>query len=79
MAAVKDKAIPLNYEQKVTLVRLIKDNDSIRDKKTDHNSVENKRRAWQQVTDDFNSSYPLTIPPKTSTQLKRAWEYIRTK
>ena len=40
MGTPKDKALPLKYEQKVTLVRLIKQSEAIPDKKTNRTSVD---------------------------------------
>ena len=57
---------------------LIRENEAILDKKTDHGSIDKKRKAWKQVTDAFNAAYPLAVP-KNTTQLKRAWEYTRNK
>lgn len=47
-------------------------------KKSDHDSVENKRRAWQQVPEAFNAAFPSWVP-KNSTPLKRACKYVKAK
>ncbi len=78
MGTPKEKATSLNYSQKLTLVRLVKDSEYIFGKKTDHASVKKKGKTWQKLTDDFNAAYPL-IPPKGIFQLKGDWEYIETK
>ena len=78
MSTPREKATPLTYDNKITLVGLIRENETILNKKTDHGSIEMKRKAWKQVTDAFNAAYPLAVP-KNTTQLKCAWEYTKNK
>ncbi|XP_076052961.1 uncharacterized protein LOC143032314 [Oratosquilla oratoria] len=76
--ASRDKGSPLNYNQKLYLVLLIKDNPATVDKAGDHNSIARKKTAWDRVTHQYNLKFPQA-EPKTTNQLKRAWEYIRNR
>lgn len=78
MAAWQEKGQPLTNDQKLHLVLLIKQNPKTMDKSTDHLQLGQKASAWERVTKEYNAAFPLS-QPKSTVQLKRAWEYIRNR
>ncbi|KAK4303885.1 hypothetical protein Pmani_024135 [Petrolisthes manimaculis] len=78
MAARLEKGQPLTYEQKLHLFRLIKENPNILNKSSDHFKLGQKAAAWEKVTKDYNTAFPVS-QAKSTMQLKRAWEYIQNR
>ncbi|XP_069975053.1 uncharacterized protein [Penaeus vannamei] len=79
MAAQREKQIHLSEDQRESILSLIAEHKSaILGKMHDPASITKKQEAWEKVTGSFNALYPH-LPPRNTSQLKRAFEYIRTK
>ena len=78
MATQREKSSSLTAGQKRTLVELIASNRVVLDRSSSYCLVSKKQEAWDKIAVAYNSAHPLA-DPKTSVQLKRAWEYLRNK
>ncbi|XP_063854759.1 uncharacterized protein LOC135096909 [Scylla paramamosain] len=74
----REKAVALTNAQRQRLSEVITSKKILLDHSTDFNGIRKKQKAWEEVAAEFNLSYPAERP-RTVTQLKRAWEYIRVK
>ena len=70
----KEKAPPFTYDEKLTLVKLIKESPVILDKAGDNFR---KKMAWEDLTQELNSLSP--IEPRTTAQLKQSWANLKWK
>ena len=70
----KEKAPPFSYDEKLTLVKLIKENPVILDKAGENFR---KKMAWEDLTQKLNSLYPFE--PRTTAQLKQSWATLKLK
>ena len=78
MASQREKSSSLTAGQKRSLVELIASNRVVLDRSSSYWLVSQKQEAWEKIAVAYNSAHPLA-DPKTSLQLKRAWEYPRNK
>ncbi|KAK3883271.1 hypothetical protein Pcinc_012400 [Petrolisthes cinctipes] len=69
---------PLSEAQRKTLVSLILETHPvIEDRSHNHKVYEKKQQAWDSLTVSFNTIFAQE--PRTTHQLKRAWEHIKRK
>lgn len=68
----------MNEEQRLFLVKLIKQHPIITSKKTEFSALNQRKEAWEELEKQYNIHFS-TAEPKTLKQLKRAWEWIRKK
>ncbi|MPC86269.1 hypothetical protein E2C01_081092 [Portunus trituberculatus] len=72
----REKAVALTNTQHKRLSEVITSKKVLLDHSTGFNGIRKKQKALEEVAAEFNLSYPAECP-RTVTQLKRAWEYIR--
>ncbi|CAH0589033.1 unnamed protein product [Chrysodeixis includens] len=58
------------------IVALVQERPIIEDKRIHAQNIELKRKAWNELTTEFNSHSHVT--PRNHIQLKRCWENIKT-
>lgn len=74
-----ERAVPLSESQRVALLNLIKERDSIvNNKSTAPGITETKKRTWEDIATKFNCLYPDQIPRSTK-QLKRSYDHVKRK
>ena len=58
--ASRDKTCPLTFSQKLFLVKQIKDNPVVHRKPSDYNAVIERKKKWEEITNNFNVNFPLS-------------------
>ncbi|KAF6205839.1 hypothetical protein GE061_020013 [Apolygus lucorum] len=72
------KRIAFSESEKVRLRELVMERrDVVENRKSDVNSLMEKKRAWDVITADFNSSGQF--PNRSVVQLKRLWENVKAR
>ncbi|KAH1024097.1 uncharacterized protein LOC109545720 [Dendroctonus ponderosae] len=64
-------AIKYTYADKELFAQVLGKYPIVEDKRTDTFRIEKKRKAWEDITSEFNKS---STKPRTTTQLKRLWD-----
>lgn len=72
----QEKSAALSRKQRQQLSNIITSKKVLLGHATGSNIIRKKQDAWRKVAAEFNAIY-VAEQPKTVTQLKRAWEYIR--
>ncbi|KAK4321028.1 hypothetical protein Pmani_008136 [Petrolisthes manimaculis] len=74
-----ERTAPLSQTQRMALLNLIKERDSIvNDKSTAPGIIEAKKRMWEEINLKFNSLYP-DQQPRSTKQLKRSYDHVKRK
>ena len=73
---LREKRASLSDDQRHRLVEIIASKKELMDHSTGYQALKKKQEAWEHVAQEFNTCYPAD-EPRTVTQLKREWEYIR--
>ncbi|KAK3870421.1 hypothetical protein Pcinc_024346 [Petrolisthes cinctipes] len=74
-----DRTAPLSQTQRMALLNLIKERDSIvNNKSTAPGIIEAKKRTWEEIVLKFNALNP-DQQPRSSKQLKRSYDHVKRK
>ncbi|KAK3871049.1 hypothetical protein Pcinc_023784 [Petrolisthes cinctipes] len=72
-----DRTAPLSQTQRMALLNLIKERDSIvNNKSTAPGIIEAKKRTWEEIVLKFNALNP-DQQPRSSKQLKRSYDHVK--
>ncbi|XP_004923451.1 uncharacterized protein LOC101746975 isoform X1 [Bombyx mori] len=69
------KAAPMTKDETKLLLQLVAVNEIINNKTTNAINNELKKKAWQNLANDFNSS--IATVPRTAAQLRLKWENLK--
>ncbi|KAK3880938.1 hypothetical protein Pcinc_014588 [Petrolisthes cinctipes] len=74
-----ERTAPLSQTQRMALLNLIKERDSIvNNKSTAPGIIEAKKRTWEEIVLKFNALNP-DQQPRSSKQLKRSYDHVKRK
>ncbi|KAK3889924.1 hypothetical protein Pcinc_003065 [Petrolisthes cinctipes] len=74
-----ERTAPLSQTQRMALLNLIKERDSIvNNKSTAPVIIEAKKRTWEEIVVKFNALNP-DQQPRSTKQLKRSYNHVKRK